>query len=165
MESIKKCLMCGHEVQEGNKNGCPACGWGKPITEVPEIFEIVETEREETEMENIKKQIPWERLCELTTKLMDKLLEMDMEEAFEFFEEELELESHERDFFEVNVKEVDITETETRCTCCPYHWQEEWEDFPCCHFDETHHPTPAPCEYECVYEELEEAEEFDWEEF
>lgn len=35
-----------------------------------------------------------------------------------------------------------------KCTDCPYYWKEEWEDYPCCHFDPVHHPTPSPCEYD-----------------
>lgn len=28
---------------------------------------------------------------------------------------------------------------------CGYYWQEEWEDYPSCHYND---PWPAPCEYE-----------------
>ena len=36
------------------------------------------------------------------------------------------------------------------CENCGYHWQDPWEDYPRCHYDD---PWPAPCEYEDEYEE------------
>ena len=106
-------------------------------------------------MKDIEKKITWDRLSEIATSVIHALMESDMETAMEHFAEELGLTEEEREYFCVP-RETD--ETETRCAYCPYHWQEEWEDFPCCHFDETYHPTPAPCEYE-------ETEEFDWEDY
>lgn len=35
-------------------------------------------------------------------------------------------------------------------TNCGYYYQDEEDDFPCCHYDD---PWPAPCEYEDGYEE------------
>lgn len=36
---------------------------------------------------------------------------------------------------------------------CGYYWQEEWEDYPSCHYN---YPWPAPCEYDNEPEEEEE---------
>lgn len=36
-----------------------------------------------------------------------------------------------------------------KCTDCPYHWKDENDNFPCCHFD----GWEAPCEIEDDYEE------------
>lgn len=33
---------------------------------------------------------------------------------------------------------------------CGYYWQEEWEDYPSCHYND---PWPAPCEYDDIEEE------------
>lgn len=35
---------------------------------------------------------------------------------------------------------------------CGYYYQDEEDDFPCCHYDD---PWPAPCEYDDVEEEWE----------
>lgn len=35
---------------------------------------------------------------------------------------------------------------------CGYYWQEEWEDYPSCHYND---PWPAPCEYDDALEEEE----------
>ena len=47
-----------------------------------------------------------------------------------------------------------------KCTDCPYYWKEESDEYPCCHFDETYHATPSPCEYDDVYGYEEETEEY-----
>ena len=48
-----------------------------------------------------------------------------------------------------------------KCTDCPYYWKEELEDYPGCHFDPVHHPTPSPCEYDDYYRE---EDEYDYDE-
>lgn len=40
-----------------------------------------------------------------------------------------------------------------KCADCPYYWLEDDDRYPSCHFDETIHPTPSPCEEEDYYEE------------
>lgn len=37
------------------------------------------------------------------------------------------------------------------CKDCPYYYKDRDDDFSYCHFDETVHPTPSPCEYDDVY--------------
>ena len=44
--------------------------------------------------------ITYDRMCEIATKALHKMLEDDEEAAMEFFSEELELEYDERKFFE-----------------------------------------------------------------
>lgn len=44
--------------------------------------------------------ITYDRMCEIATKALHKMLEDDEEAAMEFFAEELELEYDERKFFE-----------------------------------------------------------------
>ena len=44
-----------------------------------------------------------------------------------------------------------------KCSECGYHWQEEGEQFPCCHFNGPE--GWAPCEYEEEPEEEEEVED------
>ena len=39
---------------------------------------------------------------------------------------------------------------------CGYFWQEEWEPYPSCHYND---PWPAPCEYDDELEEEDEAYE------
>lgn len=36
----------------------------------------------------------------------------------------------------------------SRCQSCGYHWQDEDEDFPTCHFESMGPWDPAPCEFE-----------------
>lgn len=43
-----------------------------------------------------------------------------------------------------------------KCTDCGYHWKDENDEFPCCHYDA---PFPAPCEQEYDDFELEEDDE------
>lgn len=38
-----------------------------------------------------------------------------------------------------------------KCTDCPYHWKEEHEDYPCCHYG--WNDGYAPCEVEDSYDE------------
>ena len=45
------------------------------------------------------------RFREIAEKTISKLLELDREEAMEFFREELDLEEYEREFFEVPTEE------------------------------------------------------------
>ena len=52
-------------------------------------------------MKNIKEEIPLERLSEIATKAIHKLLEDDYVSAMEFFVEELELDDLEKEYFEV----------------------------------------------------------------
>ncbi len=33
----------------------------------------------------------------------------------------------------------------SRCENCGYYWQEAWEDYPSCKYND---PWPAPCEYD-----------------
>lgn len=55
--------------------------------------------------------IPRNRLEEIATLEKDKLLELDEEEAMEFFESELQMEDYEREFFGIN-DETEIPEIE-----------------------------------------------------
>lgn len=107
---------------------------------------------------NIKEKITWDRMCELATKAIHKLLEDDYDAAIEFFEEELELEDFEREFIGVPAETEHEDRTEIKCENCLYYWKDEDEDYSCCHFDSTHHATPAPCEYDDYYAEYEECE-------
>ena len=54
---------------------------------------------------NIKEKITWDRMCEIATKALHKLLEDDEEAAIEFFREELDLSEEEREYFEVPTEE------------------------------------------------------------
>lgn len=55
--------------------------------------------------------IPRNRLEEIATLEKDKLLELDEEEAMEFFDSELQMEDYEREFFGIN-DETEIPEIE-----------------------------------------------------
>ena len=109
-----------------------------------------EKERKINNMNNnnniIKNAIPWERMDEIATKCLHKLLEFDYEEATEFFKDELDLTEEECKYFEVT------TETEPHeftCEDCPYHYCDDYEDYPSCHHNGEY---PAPCEYEEDYD-------------
>jgi hypothetical protein len=92
-------------------------------------------------VKEVSREISWERLSEIATKSLHKLHELDYEDAIEFFKEELDLSEEECAYFEVT------TETETHLTCedCPYHWTDEGEAYPSCHYNGD---DLAPCEYE-----------------
>lgn len=46
-----------------------------------------------------KELIPWERMDEIASKAIDKLFQMDSEEAREFLEEEVEITDEEKNYF------------------------------------------------------------------
>lgn len=95
-----------------------------------------------------KVNISWDRMCELATKAMHKLLEDDYDSAMEFFEDEAELEDFEREFFGVPMEKEEYKFT---CKDCPYHWTDIDGDIPYCHYDGEERY--APCSYEDDYEE------------
>jgi hypothetical protein len=99
-------------------------------------------------MADIKEKISWERMSEIATQALHKLLEFDYGEGTEFFKEELNLTEEECKYFEVS------TETEKHeftCEDCPYHYCDDYEDYPSCHYQGE--DNYAPCSYEEPYEE------------
>lgn len=48
------------------------------------------------------------------------------------------------------------------CTNCGYHWQEDWENFPSCHYEEPHEwsPCEAADEADRIEMERQEYEDF-----
>ena len=103
----------------------------------------------------IKNKITWERMSEIATQALHKLLEYDREEAIEFFNEELYLTEEESKYFEVPTESEPY---EFTCSDCPYYYSDSYEDDEPerCHY--TNHDGCAPCEYE-------EPEETDWSQY
>lgn len=42
-----------------------------------------------------------------------------------------------------------------KCIECPFHWREEWERYPSCHWVKRCPDDMAPCEYDDEYEDEE----------
>ena len=100
-----------------------------------------------------KDRISWERLSEIATKALHKLLELDHEEATEFFKDELDLIENECEYFELP---TEIKPYEFTCSDCPYYYSdsygEEYNGEPeRCHYQGE--DGYAPCSYEESYEE------------
>lgn len=109
-------------------------------------------------MKNIKDNITWERLSEIATNCLHALYEAEPIEAMEYFKEELDLTDEEREYFGVptemvydNDKDYDLS-----CEDCPYHWADDGEDYPSCHYNGE--DGYAPCSSE-------EPEEIDYDEY
>ena len=56
----------------------------------------------------------------------------------------IELDKDKREYF--GIKETTMTKNTDPCWNCGYHWQENWESFPSCHYEGP--STWAPCEAE-----------------
>lgn len=94
----------------------------------------------------------YDRLCEIASKAIDGLREYDEEQAQEYLWNEVEIQDpFEREFFGLGECEESDNSMENQCATCPYHYMDDGDDFPWCHFDSSVHPTPAPCEYDDVY--------------
>ena len=104
-------------------------------------------------VENIKEKITWERLSEIATQALHGLIEDDYETAMEYFRDTIDLTEEEREYFGVP---TESEPHEFTCSDCPYHYADDYEDYPSCHYngDDGY----APCSYE-------EPEEVDWSEF
>lgn len=100
-------------------------------------------------MEKIEKQIENLRFREIAEKAVQKLLELDYEEAMEFFRDELDLDDEERKYFEIP---EETEEEEFSCKYCPYYWTDHDGDIPYCHHDDSYLSRPAPCEEDDYYE-------------
>lgn len=109
-------------------------------------------------MEKIEKQIENLRYREIAEKTVQKLIELDYEEAMEFFRDELDLDEEERRYFEI----PEETENEGfTCVDCPYYWTDHDGDIPYCHHEDSY-LSPAPCEYDDYYEEEDEYDEYEY---
>ena len=53
-----------------------------------------------------------------------------------------------------------MSKYELKCPDCGYHWKEEWEDYPSCHWESRCPGDVAPCDEEPYYEE--DNDEEDW---
>lgn len=104
--------------------------------------------------EKIAKQIEELRFREIAEKAVAKLMEIDFEEAMEFFRDELDLDEEERKYFEIP---EETEKEEFSCKICPYFCTDLDGDFPYCHYD--YDDGYAPCETEDYYEEEYEGEE------
>ena len=106
------------------------------------------------ENKNIKKTITWDRLSEIATNCLHALYEAEPYEAMEYFRDTLDLTDEEREYFGIPTETED--DTEFNCSMCPYHYCDEEDDYPTCHYngDDGY----APCTYEepeeVNYEEL-----------
>ena len=90
------------------------------------------------------------RFKEIAEKAVAKLIELDYEEAMEFFRDELDLDEEEREYFEIP---EETEEEEFSCKYCPYYWTDHDGDIPSCHHDGF---DQAPCEIEPDYDEYDE---------
>lgn len=98
------------------------------------------------------------RFKEIAEKTVQKLIELDYEEAMEFFRDELDLDEEERRYFEI----PEETEKEGfTCVDCPYYWTDHDGDIPYCHHEDSY-LSPAPCEYDDYYEEEDEYDEYEY---
>lgn len=101
-----------------------------------------------------------DRLKEIAEQAISFL--QDQELLDEFLEDrDIELDEEEKQYFCLN-DEDDSDAESNPCFNCGYHWQEEWEDYPSCHYDGPHEW--SPCEQadedERRRREREEYEEF-----
>ena len=103
-------------------------------------------------MEN-KPNISWDRLSEIATQALHGLIEDDYDSAMEYFRDTLDLTDEEREYFGVPTESEE--EHEFTCSDCPYHYTDEGEDYPSCHYNGEDNYAP------CSYEELEESYEED----
>lgn len=69
-------------------------------------------------MKNIKEEITWDRLSEIATQALHKLLEDDYDNAMEFFDE-ADLSEEERKYFEVPMEKDDEYEEDYNDDECP----------------------------------------------
>ena len=91
-----------------------------------------------------EKEITALRFKEIAEKAVAKLIELDYEEAMEFFRDELDLDEEERRYFEVPT-DTEPEDEDFTCKCCPYYWTDHDGDIPYCHHDDS---SPAFCEIE-----------------
>ena len=68
-----------------------------------DLFEAVNFARTKTETYHPN----FHRLCEIASKAIDGLIEDDTETAYEYFAREIEMDSHEADYFGLNQKLLD----------------------------------------------------------